>query len=206
MEEKEIWKEVRNYEGFYEVSNKGRVRSVDRTIFVKDKKIHLKSKILALNSNKGGYLLCDFHKGGVKVRRQVHRVVAETFLKCENPSEMHVDHINTIRTDNRVRNLRFVTRKENNNNPLTISKLIATRNSPEFQEKRLLSRARNQSERAPRRVFMYTQDKVYVRDFISCLRADTYMGFYKGAVFYAATKKKGHSYGGYKWYFEKIEP
>lgn len=71
-----------------------------------------------LSSNKDGYLqLCVSKPKTVKI--WVHRLVYETFVQ-KIPPKMVIDHINTIRTDNRLKNLRCVTQKQNNNNPLTL--------------------------------------------------------------------------------------
>ena len=120
--EQEIWKPVVGYEGLYEVSNLGNVRSVTRTVWQLYKYNTLKGKPMKLSFDKYGYLGCTLSKNGEQSHGMVHRMVAEAFLECEDPSKYCVDHINTVRTDNRVVNLRFVSIKENNNNPLTIKK------------------------------------------------------------------------------------
>ena len=101
----EIWKEIKGYEGLYEVSSEGRVRNL------------IKGNYLSLK-NLNGYQrvgLCIHHK---QKWFFVHRLVAQTFIP--NPEEKpEVDHINCDRCDNRVENLRWVTSKENNNNPIT---------------------------------------------------------------------------------------
>ena len=70
-----------------------------------------------LNTDKDGYLTLKISKPKSS-RVKVHRLVYETFVD-EIPQGYQIDHINTIKDDNRVENLRVVTPKENNNNPLT---------------------------------------------------------------------------------------
>lgn len=112
----EIWKPVVGYEGLYEVSNMGRVRSLER---INKRGFNLSSKILKPTLNSGGYCIVGLFKNGLQRKILVHRLVAECFLyNVEN--KPFIDHINTIRTDNRVENIRWVTTKENQNNPLTI--------------------------------------------------------------------------------------
>jgi SpoVK/Ycf46/Vps4 family AAA+-type ATPase len=66
-----------------------------------------------------GYLAVNCKKNNKWKLQRVHRIIYETF-KGKIPDGYEIDHINTIKTDNRLENLRCVTHKENNNNPLTI--------------------------------------------------------------------------------------
>ena len=117
--EEEIWVDIKGYEGFYQVSNLGRVRSLDREIIYPDGHIHkCKGKVLKNYIGNTGYLFVTLTINSKTKRVRVHRLVAETFIP--NPdNKPEIDHINTIKTDNRVENLRWVTSKENMNNELT---------------------------------------------------------------------------------------
>lgn len=116
----EIWKEVVGYDGLYEVSNQGRVRSVDRSIAIKGGNVRLcKGKILRPSENRYGYLCVILCKEGKGTNKKIHRLVAEAFIPNPN-NKPCIDHINTIRTDNRIENLRWCTQKENCNNPISI--------------------------------------------------------------------------------------
>ena len=66
--------------------------------------------------------------------RRAHRVIWET-LVGEIPECMQIDHINTIRTDNRLENLRIVTPKENSNNPISLKHLSESKKGKKFSEK-----------------------------------------------------------------------
>ena len=112
----EIWKDVVGYEGKYQISNMGRVKSLK----YRQKEC---SQIIKPICNLDGYYFVNLYKDGINKKQRIHRMVAEAFIpNLENKSE--VDHINTIRTDNRAENLRWVTRKENCNNKLTKEKRI----------------------------------------------------------------------------------
>lgn len=116
---KEIWRDIKDYEGLYQVSNLGRVRSLDR--YVKHSRggvmVRRKGCLLKPTTNKG-YKMVALSKNNTIRYYLIHRLVAEAFIP--NPeNKPYIDHINTIKTDNRVQNLRWVTRLENENNPLT---------------------------------------------------------------------------------------
>lgn len=95
----EQWKDIEGYEGLYQVSDMGNVRNVKY------------NRSLKPVLNPGGYLKVILSKDGKRKTCKVHRLVAEAFIP--NPdNKPTVDHINTIRTDNRVSNLRWFTHKE----------------------------------------------------------------------------------------------
>ena len=133
----EIWKDIKGYEG-YQVSNLGRVRSLDRI----DSNNHpLKGVILKPYISNSGYLLVGLYKQQKRDRKLLHRLVAEAFIP--NPdNKPEIDHINTIKIDNTVflnedgsvnyekTNLRWVTKKENMNNPLTKTKMQINARKP----------------------------------------------------------------------------
>lgn len=110
----EVWLPVKGYEGKYEVSSEGRVRSLDRV--VKDarrgRNLNRKSHMLRPGETRCGYLsvvLCDNTN---RRSERVHRLVAEAFLtKVDGKNE--INHINGDKADNRSDNLEWVDRKEN---------------------------------------------------------------------------------------------
>ena len=113
--EEEVWKPIKDYEGLYEVSNLGRVKSLNY-------RGTGKGKILKNIEDSKGYLTVCLTKNGRHKMLKVHRLVAETFIP--NPEgKPCIDHINTIKNDNRIENLRWATNEENSNNPLTKKKM-----------------------------------------------------------------------------------
>lgn len=112
--ESELWRDIENYVGFYQVSNMGRVRSVAHNILMKNGVIkHIKNKILKLHEGgNNAYLQAYLHKDNEVHNKLVHRLVVSTFQKTI-PKGMEVNHINGNKHDNRLCNLEIVTSKEN---------------------------------------------------------------------------------------------
>lgn len=114
---KEIWKRIEGLEN-YEISNLGRVRSIDRIVECNNKKRLFKGQILKQYVLKNGYLkVCICLKGKTK-NLLVHRLVANAFVPNER-NVKYVDHIDTDKTNNISSNLKWVTASENYKNPTT---------------------------------------------------------------------------------------
>lgn len=125
----EIWKDIEGYEGLYQISNLGRVKSLKHVIVRNNGvKQTFQEKILKTYICKTtGSPMIDLWFMGKEKRYTVHRLIAQAFIpNPENKPE--INHINTIRNDNRIENLEWVTRTENMNNPLTKKNLSKTRN------------------------------------------------------------------------------
>lgn len=115
MNYNEIWKDIKNYEGLYQVSNLGRVKSLDRVLKQKNGiEKRVKGIILKQNCKKTGYLTVVLQKNNKQKTMLVHRLVAEAFIPNEE-NKPQVNHINEIKTDNRADNLNWMSSKENNN-------------------------------------------------------------------------------------------
>ena len=109
-----MWKDIRNFEGFYQVSDKGEIRSVDRYVHFKYKDKFLKGAIKRQQIGTNGYKIVKLYKSDKKTYTfSVHRLVAEAFLKKPSYAEC-VNHKNGIKTDNRVENLEWCSYSYNN--------------------------------------------------------------------------------------------
>ena len=110
-DELEAWKDIEGYGGRYQVSNLGNVRSL---------KYRNKECVQNLKpiTSKNGYLYVNLNQR----HKYIHALVANSFL-CNSDNKPAIDHVNTFKTDNNVKNLRFATHKENSNNTITLSNI-----------------------------------------------------------------------------------
>ena len=165
----EIFKDIKDYEGLYQVSNFGRVKSLN---YMHTGKEH----ILKLNKTKFGYLLVCLYKDGKKKWFAVHRLVASTFI--ENPENLPcVNHRNEIKSDNRVENLEYCTTAYNNS--------FGTR----------LKRA---SEHKCKKVLQYTKSGEFIREWKSIIEVNKELGYSTGNISSCCLKKLKSAYG-YIW-------
>ena len=117
----EIWKDIKGYEGMYQVSNFGRVKSLARYISYGGMPRNKNPRILRQSPDGKGYMMAWLYDENGRVTKKVHRLVAEAFIP--NPEgKPQIDHINADKKDNRVENLRWCTGKENFSNPITYKK------------------------------------------------------------------------------------
>lgn len=112
---KEIWKDIIGYKGYYQISNLGRIRSVEREVNCRNNsKRILPSKNRSLFKKENGYMSLTLQVDNKTKSFYVHRLVAEAFIPNPNLKKT-VNHINEIKHDNRVENLEWATYSENLN-------------------------------------------------------------------------------------------
>ena len=129
MPEQEVWKDIKGYEGAYQVSTLGRIRSLKRTFL--DSRGHKQSipdKVLKPDYKRTGYERICLSKNGKHKHFMMAKLVYETFVGPV-PKGLEIDHINGTRADNRLANLRVCTHRENCNNPVSLARNIAANES-----------------------------------------------------------------------------
>ena len=123
---KREWKPVEGYEGLYEVSNFGEVKSLER---LNSRGYHLKEKLLSPGKNSKGYLFVNLSKNGVGKPCYINCLVYSTFVG-EIPEGMQVNHIDEDKENNRVDNLNLMTPKQNSNWATRNARIAAARSKP----------------------------------------------------------------------------
>ena len=191
----ETWKEIEGYEGLYEVSSLGRIRSLGRDCNSKNNSIgHKRERILTQEITAYGYCRVRLYSAEGKPKHfAVHRIVAKAFLNDFDESKQ-INHKNEIKTDNRVLNLEICDSKYNCN--------YGTRNL-KLSEK---NRGKKHSENTKKKIAIafsqpikqYTKEGAYVRTYNSAKEASKATGINYTDII-ACKKGRRPSAGGYKW-------
>ena len=182
LQEQEEWRDIKGYEGLYQVSNKGRVKSLERAIAAKSgSKRTIRERVLKLTTNPKGYLRVQLYNSSGKMKIfSVHRLVCEAFYP--NPqNKPQVNHINEVKTDNRACNLEWVTAKENlkhGTRPVKIAK----------------ANVKNKSKS----VGQYTLDGELIKIWQSTMEVQRQLGFAPSHISLVARGKRETAYG-YVW-------
>lgn len=108
----EVWKDIKDFEKYYQISNLGRLKSLERLSKNRSGSIVLKEKLIKIPVNNKGYCHVKLHKKGIIKNFKLHRLVAIHFI--DNPeNKKEVNHIDGNKENNIVSNLEWVTPKEN---------------------------------------------------------------------------------------------
>lgn len=209
----EIWKKIEEIPDM-EVSNYGRFRSIDRTILKlrngKLVKVKYKGKIRKTSTDNNGYQKICVHRNGVMKAYVAHRLVAKYFLEDFNP-ELEVDHIDDNRSNNKVTNLRMVTRLENVRKPSTLGKIRAYfKNLSPDEKKKRAEKARDAIRqngiklgRKKKPVVKIGYNSVEFIDDIYLLDGFSRWCICRACLGKSNCKSNPHYYKGFKWYYQE---
>lgn len=182
----EEWKDIKGYEGLYQVSSFGRIKSLN---------YHQKGieQTLKLSSDKDGYKQVILYKDGSKRNFRVHRLVAEAFI--DNPDNLPlVNHKNEFKYDNFVDNLEYCDEQYNSNYGSRNNKVRNSKYGTFFTElhKQRISKAK----KIP--VLQFTMDNEFIRKWEGIVDASRELNICDGHIS-GCCKGKLKSIGGFKW-------
>lgn len=180
----EIWKDIEGYEGLYQVSNMGRVRSLERTRSMNQdrvrKPVPVPGRILVPQKKKAGYLGVVLSKDGKQRNVRIHCIVAKSFLP--NPEgKPQVNHINGIKSDNRLSNLEWATNSEN-------------------QQHALATGLRDMSQRR-KAIFQYDMSGKFIRSWNGAVEVEKETGMSQRYVASCCRGEERSAYG-FVWKYE----
>lgn len=182
---KEIWKDIEGFNGDYQVSSWGRVKSCERVVMRRDGKPYpIRERILQGIKHKKGYIQVGLYKDGKLTIEKVHRLVAIAFL--DNPHGYpEVNHRDEDKTNNRVDNLEYCTQKYNSN--------FGTRN------KRISESLIN--GKTSKRIYQLSKDNSEIINvWLSAHEVERQMGWNISNISTCAHGKKHTAYN-YKWQY-----
>jgi hypothetical protein len=178
----EIWKPIKDYEGLYEISSLGRVKSLPKDKKSKHGSIaHLQERLLT-PSNNHGYRSIVLTNNGVHKTNNVHRLVAEAFIPNPN-NYSDINHKDENKANNSVSNLEWCTRVYNMNYGTCQNRKAISNGKP---------------------INQYSIDGVYIRSYLSIKDAATKNNYQSSPILNCCVGRSKSSYG-YKWEYKKIE-
>ena len=176
MTELEFWKPVGGFEGLYEVSNLGRVKSVERIVGGRWGKYTVKEKFRKLNRDKDGYLTVTLYSNGGAKKFMVHRLVAESFIP--NPHNLpEINHKDEDKTNNCADNLEWCTTCYNIHYGTAI-------------QRRALKFSKT--------VYQYSINGEFIREWPSVMDIQRILGYWNGSISACCRNERNTAYN-FKW-------
>ena len=185
--ENEIWKDIEGYEGIYQVSNLGRVRSLDRTYILKNgRQQSAKGCIMSQFDTKDGYKSVRLRTSESRKTFRVHRLVAMAFI--ENPHNLPIiNHKDENKINNCVDNLEWCNQEYNVCYGSSLQRLSVThKNHPNLSKP----------------IEQYTMDGLFIKSYPSAAEAERQTGIYAVNISMCCRGKYSQS-GGYKWKYKE---
>lgn len=187
----EIWKDIEGWEKFYKISNLGNVKSLKRIIVdCNGRKISLKERILKLGKNPKGYSFCILCNGNITKTICIHRMVAKYFIPNIN-NKLEINHLNGIKSDNKLTNLEWVTRSEN---MLYSFNILGLKSNNKGKTGILCKNSKPVSQ--------FTKNNILINEFVSISEASIITGINRSCIEFVCTNRRNYkTAGGYIWKF-----
>lgn len=173
----EIWKDIKDYEGIYQVSNKGRIKSIGRNT----SNICLKTKILKESINQNGYIYYCLYKNGKHKRYKIHRLVAEAFILNPNKYPV-VNHKDGNKKNNNVENLEWCS---------------SSYNTKHAYNNNLRKKYIGKFNKLSKPIIQYDSEMIEVKEWENTNLASKELNISRGNIWRSI--KKGIKAGGYYW-------
>ena len=177
---KEIWKDIEGYEGLYQVSNLGNIKS-----FPRRGTQARNEKVLKPTEAPNKYLCVFLYKNGEDKKMLVHRLVAQAFLDNERALPQ-VNHINGIKSDNRVVNLEWCTAKENERHAFDTGLHKVMSGEEHFASKKIIQ---------------YSKDKTFIKEWVCARQIEKELGISHSNISNCCQHKRKTA-GGYIWEYK----
>lgn len=196
---KEEWLPIKGYEGLYEISNLGVIRSLDRTAQRKDRwggdtSVSVKGRVLRPIKMKNGYLSVSLSKDGYAKIFLIHRLVASAFIPNED-TKMTVNHKNENKADNRAENLEWMTLPENLRYGTGNMRGHTNRDRKWHREH---NAGLNPNAK---KVIQLSKDGEFIKEWDCIKTASKVLGICMSSIC-AVAKGKTHTAGNYKWQYK----
>ena len=197
MNNKEVWKDIINFEGYYQVSNLGKIRSLDRTIKCKRFGItynkFMKGRILKPAIEGSGYNYVNLKKEGTTKNVKVHRMVAITFLNNVN-NLLEVNHKDENKLNNNVNNLEWCTRSYNNTYGTKIERSVK---NTDYSKRTKNTDYKKIARKTSKLVGQYDLNNNLIRKILTC-DIEKELNYNKKVVCNCCSGQTSKAYG-YRW-------
>jgi len=186
---KEIWKDIKGYEGYYQVSNLGRIKSLTRSNH--DGRL-INGIMLKTNHLRGNYRFCTFCKNTHVKRYSIHRLVSQSFIP--NPeNKTQVNHKDGNKLNNHVDNLEWCTPSENMKHAYRTGLLVNAKN--------MTGKFGNLHHKS-KPIIMMGLNNVIVKEYESISMASVETKIYRSNIHKVLNNDRNHA-GGYKWKYKE---
>lgn len=187
-------KNIKGYEGFYDIDSNGLVYGVERFVKKWDGNKKIDRAIKKQSISKNGYARVNLSKNGVNTKYLVHRLVAKTFI--DNPfNKPQVNHKDGNKLNNSIENLEWVTQSENIIHAIKkLNKKIGFKNKGEVWYKKI-----NVDNPAKKQVLMFDKNNVFIKEFNSLTDAGLFLGKHPSQISFYINGKRNNKKFNFKY-------